>query len=85
MLKVVDLYANWCSPCKVQKPIIEEVANLYEGQVEFVEIDIVVDENKYVNVTSIPTIIFEKDEVILEQAVGLQSRDQLIAKIEQYK
>lgn len=85
MLKVVDLYATWCAPCKVQKPIIEEVAKLYDGQIELVEIDVDLDENKYVNVRSIPTIIFEKDDVILEQVVGLQTKDQLIAKIEKYK
>lgn len=85
MLKVVDLYAAWCAPCKVQKPIIEEVAKLYDGQIELVEIDVDLDENKYVNVRSIPTIIFEKDDVIIEQVVGLQTKEQLISKIEKYK
>lgn len=72
----VDFWAEWCGPCRMVGPVIEELAGEYAGKVNFVKVN--VDENnelasKY-NVFSIPTLaIFNKGEVISQQ-VGAASK-----------
>lgn len=88
MLKLIDLYADWCMPCRAQKPILEEVEKLYNGQIEVHRIDVDGDDGElanYYGVRNIPTMIFEKDGSVLDKLVGLQSKEQLLEKIEQYK
>lgn len=64
---LIDLYADWCGPCKMATPVIEELAEEYTGKIKFAKLD--VDRNplssqKY-HVLSIPTvIIFQKGEEI---------------------
>ena len=72
----VDFWAEWCGPCRMVSPVVEELAEEYGGKVNFVKVN--VDENnelasKY-NVFSIPTLaIFSKGEVIAQQ-VGAASK-----------
>lgn len=70
---VIDFMAEWCGPCKMQDPIIEEMKKKFEGKVEFKKIDI--DENeelaeKY-KIMAVPTLIIEKDGEIFEKYVGV--------------
>lgn len=73
-----DFYADWCGPCKTQDPIIEELEADWEG-VEFEKVD--VDENQDVaneyQVRSIPTIVVENDDGVVERFVGVTQRDEL--------
>lgn len=86
-LSVVDMYADWCGPCKMMAPIFEEVAKSYEGKVKIGKIN--VDESPGVpgqfGVTGIPTIIFLKDGKEVDRLVGFQSKDVLVQKIESLK
>jgi len=72
----VDFWAEWCGPCRMVSPVIEELANEYAGKINFVKVN--VDENnelasKY-NVFSIPTLaLFSKGQVIAQQ-VGAASK-----------
>ena len=73
-----DFYADWCGPCKTQDPILEELQEDWEG-VTFEKID--VDEaedvaNEY-QVRSIPTIVVENDDGVVERFVGVTQREQL--------
>ena len=73
-----DFYADWCGPCKTQDPILEELEEDY-GDVTFEKID--VDEaedvaNEY-QVRSIPTIVVENDDGVVERFVGVTQREQL--------
>lgn len=82
-LVVVDFYADWCGPCKMQEPIIEELAK--EANDKFLVAKLNVDQNqdaatKY-EVMSIPTIIIFKDGEIAERFIGMQSKDTLLEKI----
>ncbi|MDO5759591.1 MAG: thioredoxin [Bacteroidota bacterium] len=57
---IVDFYADWCAPCRRQTPILEKIAQEYEGQIDVYKID--VDKSKdiarFFNVSSIPLLLF---------------------------
>jgi thioredoxin 1 len=83
---LVDFWAQWCGPCKMQKPIIEEIAKEMEGKAKITSLE--VDENPQVaqqfSVMSIPTILLFKGGKPVWQAVGLQSKEQLTNEIKRY-
>lgn len=81
---VIDFWAEWCGPCRMVAPIIEELAAEYEGRVVIGKCD--VEENdditmKY-GVRNIPTIIFLKGGQLVDKQVGACSKDALKAKLE---
>lgn len=81
---VIDFWAEWCGPCRMVAPIIDELAAEYEGRVVIGKCD--VEENdditmKY-GVRNIPTIIFLKGGELVDKLVGAASKDALKAKIE---
>ncbi|MEF8813461.1 MAG: thioredoxin [Halovenus sp.] len=75
---LMDFYADWCGPCKTQDPILEELAEEY-ADVEFEKID--VDEKQEVaneyQVRSLPTLIVENDDGIVERFVGVTQADDI--------
>lgn len=80
---LVDFWATWCGPCKVQGPIVEEVAVAMEGKAKVGKID--VDQNpthaQQFNIMSIPTILlFHKGQVV-KQFVGVQSKEILVSEL----
>ncbi|QEH68139.1 thioredoxin [Cellulosilyticum sp. ST5] len=80
---VVDFYADWCGPCKMMAPVIDELAGDYEGKVRIGKVN--TDENrgtasKY-NIMSIPTILFIKNGEVVDQVVGAVPKTVLEQKI----
>ncbi len=76
---VVDIWAEWCGPCRMYGPVIEEVSKDYDGKVKFVKVN--ADEcervvQKY-NVTSIPTTLLVKGGEIKGMNVGAVPREAL--------
>jgi len=75
-LVVIDMYADWCGPCKMMAPIIESLSNEYED-VKFVKIN--VDDNPDIaaryHVESIPNFVFIKDGKMVNQVVGARDAD----------
>ena len=78
-LIVVDFYADWCGPCKMLTPIIEELAKDYEGKVEIVKLNVDNDGDfaRQYGVMSIPTIISFKGETVVSQSVGYKPKAEL--------
>lgn len=80
---VVDFYADWCGPCKMIAPIIEELAVQYQGKVKIGKVN--TDENRAVasrfNIMSIPTILFIKNGQVVDTTVGALPKQALEAKI----
>ena len=77
-VRLKDFYADWCGPCKTQDPILEELEAEYEDVV-FEKIDVDQDQetaNEY-SVRSLPTLVVENDEGVVERFVGVTQRDQL--------
>jgi thioredoxin 1 len=81
---VVDFWAEWCGPCKMLTPIINDIAGELAGKVKIGKLN--VDENsKYASqygVTSIPTVLFVKGGKVVDQNVGLLAKAPLKARIE---
>lgn len=76
---LVDFYADWCGPCKMIAPIIEELAKEMNGQVSIAKLD--VDKSQETTatfqVTSIPTLILFKNGAEVKRIVGLKDKDTL--------
>lgn len=76
---IMDFAAEWCGPCRIQDPILEDLKKKFENKVEFRKID--VDKNgeladKY-NIHAVPTLIIEKDGKLLKKYVGITSFKEL--------
>jgi len=73
-----DFYADWCGPCKTQDPILEEVADDYpDVSFEKVNVDEEQDVANEYQVRSLPTLIIENDDGIVERFVGVTQRDDI--------
>ena len=79
-----DFHADWCGPCKTQDPILDEMEADWGDRVEFEKID--VDENQEVaneyQVRSIPTLVVENDEGVVQRFVGVTQREDIESALE---
>jgi len=83
-LVVVDFWAEWCGPCRMISPIVEELADDYEGKIIVAKVD--VDSNpgtasKY-GIRNIPTLLFIKGGDVVDKHVGAAPKTTLAAKID---
>jgi thioredoxin 1 len=81
---VVDLWAEWCGPCRMMTPVIEELSKEYEGRAVIGKLN--VDDNPEVptqyNVRGIPTFLIFKNGELKDKVVGAQTKQVLKDKIE---
>ena len=79
---LLDFYADWCGPCKMQSPIIDEIAGSRQDiKVGKINVDENQDLSSKYNVMSIPTLIIMKNGEIKEQFVGLTGKEQIEEKL----
>ncbi|WP_298610927.1 thioredoxin TrxA [uncultured Thiothrix sp.] len=82
---LVDYWAEWCGPCKMIAPLVEEVATEYKGRLKVAKLDI--DKNQSVppkyGIRGIPTLMLFKQGEVAATKVGALSKSQLTAFIEQ--
>jgi thioredoxin 1 len=83
---LVDFWAAWCAPCRMLAPVVDAVAEKYEGKAKVVKVN--VDENlqtsgKY-NIKGIPTLLLFKNGVIKEQIVGNTTKDTISKMIDNH-
>jgi len=82
---LVDYWAEWCGPCKMIAPILDEVATSYEGKLQIAKMN--VDENRDIpakfGIRGIPTLMIFKNGELAATKVGAMSKSQLTAFIDQ--
>ncbi|NLI72779.1 MAG: thioredoxin [Bacteroidales bacterium] len=81
---VVDFWAEWCGPCRLIGPIIEELAEEYAGKVEIgkMNVDENVDTPNEYGIRNIPTVLFFKDGEVVDKQVGASQKAVFKTKID---
>ncbi len=82
---LIDFWAEWCGPCRMLAPVIEELAGEYEGRARIGKLD--VDSNREVatqfGIMSIPTVIILKNGEIAKKFVGMAQKAEMVAALDE--
>ncbi|MBM3328709.1 MAG: thioredoxin [Calditrichaeota bacterium] len=85
-LTVVDFGAEWCGPCKKLHPIMADLAQVYDGRVKIVEVDVDHAQQTSIeySITSVPQLLFFKGGKVRESVIGFIPKSKIEEKIERY-
>ena len=81
---VIDFWAEWCGPCRMVSPILEELSEEFSGKVEIGKLNVddnINTPNEY-GIRNIPTILFFKDGKLVDKQIGATPKASLKAKVE---
>ncbi len=81
---LLDFWAEWCGPCKMMLPIVEEISKEFEGKLTVAKVDVDSSQGtaaKY-GIRNIPTILFFKGGSVVDKQVGAVPKASLVGKIE---
>jgi thioredoxin len=83
---LVDFYAQWCGPCRMISPVLEQLHEEYDGKVKFVKVDIDVNPEtaKEYGVMSIPNLLIFKDGELADRLLGFKPKQTLQQWINNY-
>jgi thioredoxin 1 len=81
---LVDFWAEWCGPCKMIAPVLEELASEYDGRVKIGKVNIDEQQSLAANygIRSIPTLLLFKNGEVAEQIVGMRSKRDLKSSLD---
>ena len=83
---LVDFYAQWCGPCRMISPVLEQLHEEYDGKVKFVKVDIDVNPEtaKEYGVMSIPNLLIFKDGELADRLLGFKPKQTLQQWVNNY-
>ncbi len=81
---VIDFWAEWCGPCRMVGPMVEELAKEYDGKVVIgkMDVDNNIDTPNEYGIRNIPTILFFKEGKLVDKQVGATQKAALVSKVE---
>ena len=85
-LVFIDFFAEWCMPCVMMAPIIDEVSENFSGKIKFGKVNVGENESlaKKFNVSSIPNFILFKDGKVVENFVGAMNGEELESRLKKF-
>lgn len=85
-LVVVDFFANWCGPCRMMSPILEDVQKDMGEKVKIYKVDVDESENlaRQFGIMSIPTILIYKNGEIVNKHIGLWMKDSMMEELNEH-
>ena len=80
---LVDFWAEWCGPCKMIAPIVDEIADEYEGKLRVAKVDADANQDILINygITGIPTLILFKGGEAVERITGFSPKGKIVSKL----
>jgi thioredoxin 1 len=81
---LIDFWASWCGPCKMQSPIVDRIAETMGDRVKVCKVNVDEEASLALNyqIVSIPTLVFMKDGVFQQRMIGLQSEADITAYLQ---
>jgi thioredoxin 1 len=83
---LVDFWATWCGPCRKLGPVVDEIAEAYDGKVKFVKINVEesLETAKKYSVSGLPSLLVFKNGEAVERMAGLMPKSTIISNIEKH-